>query len=155
VGDRANAFGSLSLGNYGFSLGRGDGRRQRRHRRGLVVELAREGAQVADFSKALAREWGVRGVRFNTIAPGWIVPHRDENVGPSSFWNRFGFAMMGTTGAMQSALEAGAVFNMKDLPIRRLGRPEDIARLVMFLASDRSSYITGQLISDGGGAYMP
>jgi len=110
---------------------------------------------VASFSKALAWEWGPRGVRVNTIAPGWIVPHRDDDVGPSSFWNRFGFEMMGTTTAMQAALETGTLFNMKDLPIRRLGRPEDIARLAMFLASERSSYITGQLISVGGGAYMP
>ncbi len=63
--------------------------------------------------------------------------------------------MMGTTAGMQIALEQGTLFNMSKLPIRRLGRPEDIARLAMFLASERSSYVTGQLISVGGGAYMP
>jgi NAD(P)-dependent dehydrogenase (short-subunit alcohol dehydrogenase family) len=110
---------------------------------------------VVSFSKALAWEWGPKGVRVNTIAPGWIVPHSDDHVGPSSFWNRFGFEMMGTTAGMQSALEKGTLFNMPNLPIKRLGRPEDIARMAMFLASERSSYITGQLISVGGGAYMP
>jgi NAD(P)-dependent dehydrogenase (short-subunit alcohol dehydrogenase family) len=110
---------------------------------------------VASFSKGLAWEWGPKGVRVNTIAPGWIVPHSDEHVGGSSFWTRFGFDMMGRPAEMQAALEQGTLFNMSNLPICRLGRPEDIARLAMFLASDRASYITGQLISCGGGAYMP
>jgi len=44
---------------------------------------------------------------------------------------------------------------MSHLPIKRLGRPEDIASLAMFLASDISGYITGQLISVSGGVYMP
>ncbi len=44
---------------------------------------------------------------------------------------------------------------MSGLPIPRLGRPEDIAHLALFLASDLSGYITGQLISVSGGAYMP
>ncbi|MBK9664175.1 MAG: SDR family oxidoreductase [Gammaproteobacteria bacterium] len=44
---------------------------------------------------------------------------------------------------------------MSGLPIPRLGRPEDIAYLCLFLASDVSSYITGQMISVSGGAYMP
>ena len=41
------------------------------------------------------------------------------------------------------------------VPDPRLGRPEDVAKLAPFLASDVSSYITGQLISVSGGAYMP
>jgi NAD(P)-dependent dehydrogenase (short-subunit alcohol dehydrogenase family) len=44
---------------------------------------------------------------------------------------------------------------MSSMPIKRLGRPEDIAYLALFLASDVSSYITGQLISVSGGVYMP
>jgi NAD(P)-dependent dehydrogenase (short-subunit alcohol dehydrogenase family) len=56
---------------------------------------------------------------------------------------------------MQKALEEGTLFNMSGLPIKRLGRPEDIAYLALFLASEKSSYITGQLISVSGGAYMP
>ena len=56
---------------------------------------------------------------------------------------------------MQNALEEGTLFNMSGLPIPRLGRPVDIANLTLFLASDVSSYITGQLISVSGGAYMP
>jgi NAD(P)-dependent dehydrogenase (short-subunit alcohol dehydrogenase family) len=43
---------------------------------------------------------------------------------------------------------------MSGLPIPRLGRPEDISNLSLFLASDLSGYITGQMISVSGGAYM-
>jgi NAD(P)-dependent dehydrogenase (short-subunit alcohol dehydrogenase family) len=110
---------------------------------------------VNSFSKALAWEWARKGVRVNNICPGWIVPHRAEDVGAGSFWNRFGFDVMGRPDAMQQALEQGTLYNMSGLPIPRLGRPEDIAHLALFLASDVSGYITGQLISVSGGAYMP
>ncbi len=110
---------------------------------------------VNSFSKALAWEWAKKGVRVNNICPGWIVPHKSGDVGGGSFWNRFGFEMMGKPEAMEQALEQGSLFNMSGLPIPRLGRPEDIAWLALFLASDLSGYITGQLISVSGGAYMP
>ena len=110
---------------------------------------------VNSFSKALAWEWARKGVRVNNIASGWIVPHQADEVGQGSFWNRFGFETMGRPEEMQSALEGGSLYNMSSLPIPRLGRPEDMAWLAMFLASDRSSYITGQLISVSGGVYMP
>ena len=110
---------------------------------------------VNSFSKALAWEWAKKGVRVNNICPGWIVPHQAGDVGGGSFWNRFGFEMMGKPEAMEQALEQGNLFNMSGLPIPRLGRPEDIAWLALFLASNLSGYITGQLISVSGGAYMP
>jgi NAD(P)-dependent dehydrogenase (short-subunit alcohol dehydrogenase family) len=108
---------------------------------------------VNSFTKSLAWEWGPKGVRVNTIAPGWIVPHRNDEIGAGSFWNRLEF--VGTPEGMQAALEAGTLPNMSHLPIKRLGRPEDIANLALFLASDVSGYITGQLISVSGGVYMP
>lgn len=110
---------------------------------------------VNSLSKALAWEWSKQGVRVNNICPGWIVPHKVENVGSGSFWNRFGFNLMGKPEDMQRSLQEGTLYNMSGLPIPRLGRPEDIAYLALFLASERSSYITGQLISVSGGAYMP
>jgi NAD(P)-dependent dehydrogenase (short-subunit alcohol dehydrogenase family) len=110
---------------------------------------------VNSFSKALAWEWAKKGIRVNNICPGWIVPYKQEQVGSGSFWNRFGFEQIGTPDAMEKALEDGKLFNMSGLPIPRLGRPEDIAHLALFLAADVSSYITGQLISVSGGAYMP
>lgn len=118
-----------------------------------VVHYGSTKGFVNSFSKALAYEWGPKGVRVNTIAPGWIVPHRDEDVSSGSFWNRLEF--VGTPEGMQQALEAGTLPNMSHLPIKRLGRPEDIAHLAMFLASEVSGYITGQLISVSGGVYMP
>jgi len=110
---------------------------------------------MISMSKALAREWGGLGVRLNCIAPGWIVPHDEAEVGPTSFWTRFGFETMGRPADMQKQMEEGTLYNMPILPIPRLGRPEDIAHLAIFLASDLSGYLTGQTISVSGGAYMP
>lgn len=107
---------------------------------------------VNSFTKLLAYEWGPKGVRVNTIAPGWIVPHTNTDIASGSFWNRLD---LGTPEGMQAAMDDGSLFNMSNLPIKRLGRPEDIAALTMFLASDVSGYITGQLISVSGGVYMP
>ena len=120
-----------------------------------VVHYGATKGFVNSFSKSLAWEWAKRGVRVNNICPGWIVPEKEEHLGPGSFWNRFGFETMGRPKEMEQALEEGTLYNMSGLPIPRLGRPEDIAHLALFLASDRSSYITGQLISVSGGAYMP
>jgi len=107
---------------------------------------------VNSLTKTLAYEWGPKGIRVNTIAPGWIVPKSNDDIAEGSFWNRLN---LGTPEGMQQALEDGSLFNMSSLPIKRLGRPEDIANLAMFLASDVSGYITGQLISVSGGVYMP
>lgn len=109
---------------------------------------------VNSFGKALAWEWAKKGVRVNTICPGWIVPYEAGDVGEGSFWNRFGFETMGRPEDMEKAMQDGTLFNMSGLPIPRLGRPEDIAYLAMFLASERASYITGQLLSVSGGAWM-
>jgi NAD(P)-dependent dehydrogenase (short-subunit alcohol dehydrogenase family) len=110
---------------------------------------------VNSFSKSLAWEWAKKGVRVNNICPGWIVPESEDNVGEGSFWNRFGFETMGKPDDMAKALEDGTLWNMSGLPIPKLGRPEDIAYLSLFLASDVAGYITGQLISVSGGTYMP
>ncbi|WP_157215203.1 SDR family NAD(P)-dependent oxidoreductase [Flavisphingomonas formosensis] len=109
---------------------------------------------VNSFSKALAYEWANRNVRVNTIAPGWIVPYEDDQMGPGSFWNRFGKDVIGTPTAMVESMEQGTLHNISNLPLKRLGRPEDIAYAALFFASDRSSYMTGQLVSVGGGAWM-
>jgi NAD(P)-dependent dehydrogenase (short-subunit alcohol dehydrogenase family) len=110
---------------------------------------------VNSFSKALAWEWAKKGVRVNNIAPGWIVPHADDAMSAGSFWNRFGKEVIGQPSEMERQMQEGTLYNISSLPIPRLGRPEDIAYLALFLASDRSSYLTGQLISVSGGAYMP
>jgi len=107
---------------------------------------------VNSFTKMLAYEWGPKGVRVNAIASGWIVPYRNADIASGSFWNRL---PLGKPEDMQKSLDDGTLFNMDRLPIRMLGRPEDIANYAMFLASDVSRYITGQLISISGGHAMP
>jgi NAD(P)-dependent dehydrogenase (short-subunit alcohol dehydrogenase family) len=111
---------------------------------------------VMSFSKGLAYEWGPEGVRINCVSPGWIVPHKQEDVGAGSFWKKFGYDFFGTPEAMAAAAEAGeSNFNVSSQPIRRIGRPEDIADLALFFASERSAHLTGQLVSVSGGSYMP
>lgn len=88
-------------------------------------------AGVIGLTKTLAKEFAARNITVNAIAPGFIetamtdrIPEKERN-------------------AMIDAIPLGA-----------LGQPEDIANLVTFLASDKSSYITGQIIGVNGGLYM-
>ena len=107
---------------------------------------------VNSFTKMLAYEWGPKGARVNCIAPGWIVPYSNEDVAAGSFWNRLS---LGKPEDMDAALADGTLFNMDNMPIRKLGRPEDIAYYALYLASDVSRYVTGQMISISGGHAMP
>lgn len=122
----------------------------------MVANYAGTKGYVMSMSKALAYEWGPKGIRINCVAPGWIVPHEEEHVGEGSFWRKYGFDMFGAPDQMAAAAEGeGDLFNVDGQPIRRIGRPEDMADIVLFLASDRARHLTGQLISVSGGAYMP
>jgi NAD(P)-dependent dehydrogenase (short-subunit alcohol dehydrogenase family) len=108
---------------------------------------------VNSFSKGVAFEWGPRGVRVNTIAPGLIVPHSSKHVqGPSSWWNRL--TALGKPEDFAQTNDAD-IFRNSGNVIPRVGRPEDIATLACFLASDVSGYVTGQIISVSGGGWMP
>jgi 3-oxoacyl-[acyl-carrier protein] reductase len=85
-------------------------------------------AGIIGFTKALARELGVRGVRANVVAPGY-VDTRLTQVLPDELKD----AMLATT------------------PLGRFGDPEDVAGAVRFLCSDEASFITGEvLLVDGG-----
>ena len=88
-------------------------------------------AGVIGLTKTLAREVASRGIRVNAVAPGFIDTEMtrvlDETV-------------------RQKLIE--------QIPLARLGLPEDVARCVSFLVSDRSSYITGQVINLNGGMLM-
>lgn len=80
------------------------------------------------FTKSIAKELGSRNVRCNAIAPGFIETE------------------------MTAKLPQDVVENwVKNIPLRRSGKPEDVANLALFLASDLSSYITGQVIPVCGG----
>lgn len=88
-------------------------------------------AGLSGFTKSLAKEVGSRGITVNSIAPGFIETD------------------------MTSYLDKNAKEKLtQDIPLKRLGSVNDIAELAIFLASDESSYITGQTISVDGGLFM-
>jgi len=120
-----------------------------------VANYAGTKGYVMSFSKALAHEWAPHGVRINCVSPGWIVPWEEDHVGAGSFWKKYGYAFFGTPEQMVIQAEAGELFNAGGQPLQRIGRPEDVANLAVFLASPLSAHLTGQLVSVGGGAYMP
>ncbi len=88
-------------------------------------------AGVVGFSKSLAQEMGSRGITVNVVAPGFI----DTDM----------------TAALPDMVKDEM---LKRIPMKRLGRPEDIAETVAFLASDYANYITGETIHVNGGMYM-
>ena len=92
-----------------------------------VAYSAAKGAQIA-FVKALSKEVALNGIRVNAIAPGAVDTPMME-------------------GFTAEELEQISF----DIPMGRIGRPEEIASSVAFLLSDESSYITGQVLSINGG----
>lgn len=88
-------------------------------------------AAVIGMTKTLARELAVYNINVNAVAPGLIRTPMTDAI-PDKV-----MAMM-----------------LDSIPLKRIGKPEDIANLVRFLASDDSSYITGQVIGCNGGWYM-
>ena len=102
-------------------------------------------AAVIGFTKALARELGHHGINVNCICPGFVVPERPEDAGEGSFWSGR-VRDVWTPEDLQRQIAGNA--------IRRLGNPQDIANMVVFLASDCTSYVTGQTISVDGGMVM-
>ena len=85
-------------------------------------------AGIIGFTKSAAKEMGVRNIRHNAIAPGFIIT------------------------AMTNALpEDVRKAWEQQIPLRRGGTPEDVANVALFLASDLSSYVTGQVIHCCGG----
>jgi 3-oxoacyl-[acyl-carrier protein] reductase len=83
---------------------------------------------IEGFTRCLAKELASRGVTVNAVAPGFIETDM--------------------TAAVRNAAEAEI---KKAIPARRLGKPEDIAQAVLFLAGEGASYITGQVLKVDGG----
>ena len=88
-------------------------------------------AGIIGFTKSLAKELGSRNILVNAIAPGFIETQM--------------------TDVLKDSVKEEI---SKSIPLKRMGKPEDIANLANFLASDESSYITGQVINVDGGMLM-
>jgi 2-hydroxycyclohexanecarboxyl-CoA dehydrogenase len=95
----------------------------------MAVYSSSKGA-VISLTRTLAQELGPYGITVNTIPPG---------------------SVMGTIMADANVSEANVERLAAALPVRRVGRPEDIANACAFLCSEASSYVTGQIIGVNGG----
>ena len=103
-------------------------------------------AGIIALSKSLAAEVGKHGIRLNVVCPGMTMPDDDAEISGVSMWNAEGNRRWRT----QELRERIA----KNYPLRRLGTAAEVASAVLFLASDASSYITGQTLSVSGGYSM-
>jgi 3-oxoacyl-[acyl-carrier protein] reductase len=100
-------------------------------------------AGVAQLTQSMAIEVGRRGVRVNTVAPGFI---------PTNMTARYYTKPDGT---IDEETKAAMLAPMaKFAPLRRVGMTSDIGYCVLYLASDASSFVTGQLLSPNGGVAM-
>jgi 3-oxoacyl-[acyl-carrier protein] reductase len=95
------------------------------------VNYSSSKAGLVAFSKSLAKEFGSRNITVNCVAPGFIQTDMTDKLTD----------------------EVKAEY-LKNIPLGRLGSPEDIANSVKFLVSDEASYITGSTIHVNGGIYM-
>ena len=97
---------------------------------GQLVYSASKGA-VASLTKAAAKELAPNGIRVNAVAPGLI-----------------------NTGLLQAIGDEKIQENLKNVKMGRLGEPIDVANVILFLASDLSGYVTGEIIGIDGEAQV-
>jgi 3-oxoacyl-[acyl-carrier protein] reductase len=95
------------------------------------INYAASKAGMIGFTKSLAKELASRGVRANCIAPGYIETQMTD----------------GLPAPVKEAI-------ITKIPMSRIGQPRDIAHAALFLASDLSSYMTGQILTVDGGMVM-
>jgi 3-oxoacyl-[acyl-carrier protein] reductase len=88
-------------------------------------------AGLIGLTKSVARELASRNITCNAVAPGFIATAMTEQM----------------TDAAKQGLSA-------QIPLERLGAPEDVAAAVAYLASDEASYVTGTVVNVSGGLYM-
>jgi 3-oxoacyl-[acyl-carrier protein] reductase len=90
-------------------------------------------AGLLGLTRALAREFGPRGVRVNAVAPGFTITGMTADLAASEEGRR----------------------RLRDIPLGRFGRADEVADAVVFLLSDASSLFLGQTLNPNGGGYMP
>ncbi len=95
-----------------------------------VAPYAISKAGLGQMTRALACEWGPRGVRVNAIAPGCILTDLTEKLWSQERMRQWGLA---------------------NTPLRRMGRPDDLIGAAIFLASPAAAFLTGQIIYVDGG----
>ncbi len=96
-------------------------------------------AGVIALTRALAREYGRRGFRINAVVPGGIETESVKRLKREAVMK-----------LRRDVIETGRLF-MSRLPLGRMGDPDEVARVMVFLASDLSSYVHGALIPVDGG----
>jgi len=101
------------------------------HGNGGQINYAASKAGLVGLTKSLAKETAARGVRVNAIAPGFIVSDMTDVI-PEQMREKM----------------------LEHIPLKKMGQPEDVAELALFLASDGASYITGQVIAVDGGMFI-
>jgi 2-hydroxycyclohexanecarboxyl-CoA dehydrogenase len=103
---------------------------------------------IISLSKALAREFGKHNLNVNVVCPGLTLPESADDAGSESLWHKDSHQSQ----IFQNDEVLAKV--VRRYPLRRHGVPKDIVPLVLLLASDKSSYTTGQVISVSGGYAM-
>jgi 2-hydroxycyclohexanecarboxyl-CoA dehydrogenase len=112
-----------------------------------AVYGACKGGMIA-LTKALAREFGKHQLNVNIVCPGLTLPGNPTDAGDQSLWH---------PGSHQSQVfqnQETLAKVVRNYPLRRVGQPDDIVPMVLMLASDKTSYVTGQCISVSGGYAM-
>ena len=94
---------------------------------------------VAGLVRTLARELGPKGIRVNGILPGYIAT------------DRLGEILNDAARRRKSSPEAERAALEREIPLGRVGTPEELAQVVVFLGSERSSYVSGALLPVDGG----
>ncbi|MBC3843808.1 SDR family oxidoreductase [Streptacidiphilus sp. 4-A2] len=110
----------------------------------LLTSYAASKGAIVSMTRVAALELAARGIRVNAICPGAVdTPMSDPLGGPDA-------PRVSARGAAALADSAARLYR-KAVPLGRIGRPQEIARLALFLSSDDSSYLTGQpIVADGG-----